>query len=101
MSGVPAVPHARAHVSCRTPHHARAVGYCGGGAGCYPLGERLGMRGDTTANISTALPWLTAMIVPAVCVVVLPTPRSRAWPMPRCRSDSSLRCCSSWWVCSS
>ena len=31
--------HARAHVSCRTPHHARAVGYCGGGAGCYPLGE--------------------------------------------------------------
>ena len=30
----------------------------------------LGMWGDTNANISTALPWLTAMIVPAVCVVV-------------------------------
>ena len=30
----------------------------------------LGMSGDTNANISTALPWLTAMIVPAVCVVV-------------------------------
>lgn len=30
----------------------------------------LGMWGDTNVNISTALPWLTAMIVPAVCVVV-------------------------------
>lgn len=30
----------------------------------------LGMWGDTNAIISTALPWLTAMIVPAVCVVV-------------------------------
>lgn len=30
----------------------------------------LGMWGDTNANISTALPWLTAMVVPAVCVAV-------------------------------
>lgn len=30
----------------------------------------LGMWGDTNASISTALPWLTALVVPAICVVV-------------------------------
>lgn len=30
----------------------------------------LGMWGDTNANISMALPWVTAMVVPAICVVV-------------------------------
>lgn len=30
----------------------------------------LGMWGDTNANISTALPWFTGMVLPAVCVAV-------------------------------
>lgn len=61
----------------------------------------LGMWGDTNANISTALPWLTAMIVPAVCVVVF------AYAALARLADAALPIrfqparCSSWWVCSS
>ena len=71
VSGVPAVPRTRERTSAAERRTMlvllaiaavvlaviRSVSY-------------LGMWGDTNANISTALPWLTAMIVPAVCVVV-------------------------------
>ena len=69
--GVPAVPRTREHTSAAERRTMlvllaiaavvlaviRSVSY-------------LGMWGDTNASISTALPWLTALVVPAACVVV-------------------------------
>ncbi len=94
--------HARAHVSCRTPHHARAVGCAAVVLAVIRSVSYLGMWGDTNANISHG-----------AAVALHRHDRSgrlrrgvrlrRARAPGRCRVADPIPacCCSSWWVCSS
>ena len=67
--GVPAVPRTREHT---TPAERRTMLVLLAVAAVVLAVIRsvsyLGMWGDTNASISTALPWLTALVIPAACV---------------------------------
>lgn len=67
--GVPAIPRSRRHTSAaerRTMLVLLAVAAVV--LAVIRSVSYLGMWGDTNANISTALPWFTAVVVPAACV---------------------------------
>lgn len=69
--GVPAVPRTRKHTSAaerRTMFVLLAIAAVV--LAVIRSVSYLGMWGDTNASISTALPWLTALVIPAACVVV-------------------------------
>lgn len=69
--GVPAIPRTRQHTSAverRTMLVLLAIAAVV--LAVIRSVSYLGMWGDTNANISTALPWFTAVVIPAACVAV-------------------------------